>query len=107
MPTPYHSANQPVQRWTQFEVKRLAGAELWLMVRHAGRYFKLPADAACSDLLLGVQEGWSMNSPRRPGTPQMLRVELGHYLGLLEQAATGRRELGLCDELVSPPLRAD
>ena len=97
-PQPY------AQRWSQFEVKVLAGAEPWLLVRHAGKCFKLPADAPLSQLLEGVAHGWDMNARKTRGAPPTVRMRLDQYLDLQHQAETGRRASALVDELVPPTL---
>jgi hypothetical protein len=63
----------PAKRgWTKVEVKILVGAEAWVMLRHDGRYFKLPLDAPMTEMLRGVADGWDIDRIRRPGAPTNL-----------------------------------
>ncbi len=52
--------------WVQLEVKRAAGAEDLVIVRHAGKTFRCSESDSLAKVLLGCVEGWSQTTPRRP-----------------------------------------
>ncbi len=68
------------QRWTQLEVKIMAGSEPWVLIRSSRGLFKLPLDASIAEALQGVAAGWKMD--RRPHTPGQatVRVPLATFL---------------------------
>ena len=68
-------ANQT--RWTQVELKVCPGAELWVIVRHGARSFKLPADAALGELLQGVRDGWTMSPKKARQGRRYYRIPVG------------------------------
>lgn len=66
--------------WTQFEAKTLAGAEPWVMIRHRGGCFKLPAIALVGEVMTGVSEGWTMTTGRPKLGTATVRIALDDYL---------------------------
>lgn len=71
----------------QVTIKLLPGAEPWLLVTHPLGSFKLPAEAACGELLRGVCEAWSGSNYRARTATPMVRVPLSEWLALSVQPA--------------------
>lgn len=71
--------------WAQFELKAAPGAELWVIVRHRGGWFRLPADAAISELLRGVHEGWD-EKRRAARASGFITLPVSEYYALVSEA---------------------
>lgn len=76
------------REWVQVELKVLASAEPWILVRHRGGTFKLPMTAFVSEVLEGVRHGWTMETRHLGRTGATVRVPLATWRDLEARAAT-------------------
>ncbi len=54
----------------------LPGAEPWVLVRHAGGYFKLPGTCSALELVTGALEGWRWREQLMADSELWVRVPL-------------------------------
>lgn len=70
-------------QWVQFEIKRAATSEAWVIVRHRRGVFRLPADVALAELCDGVILGWDESSTKLRHAAATYRVPMGEYEAFL------------------------
>ena len=68
--------------WEQCELKIMAGAEAWILVRHRRGAFKLPLDASAEDLIEGVRAGWTMSKRTHDRGDLTVQLRLAHLRAL-------------------------
>jgi len=65
--------------WIQFEVKRAGGSEDLLIIRHAGRTFRINESKSVGEVLLGCVEGWTQLRRKPPQADPDPRTEWRHW----------------------------
>jgi hypothetical protein len=71
-------AHRPLHQVT---LKRLAGAESWVLVMNGAKAFRLPLSAPIEELMMGIEGRWSeMHKPSH--TEMYIRIPLALYRDL-------------------------
>lgn len=78
--------------WRQAELAVSPGAEPWVIVRHRRGWFRVPMDAPVSEVLTGIEEGWS-GARKSKGAGGCVRVSIRQWEDARTDALAWRAHL--------------